>query len=137
MILSVIDNQYPVWEVQGFHLPVLDIEWQDENLSHDNLPVNKYRVPARLNSDSENHQNFAKHWDSHSHDIWEHLCLDNTIKNEQPEIVGAWPRGFKDYKWGSAIDCLELMKDKAEFQMTGHMDNRAVSYTHLTLPTSR
>ncbi len=126
MMLSVIDNQYPVWEVKEFHLPVLDIEWQDENLLHSNLPVNKYRVPAHLNSDNENHQKFARHWDTHSNEIWEHLCLDNTIKNEQPEIVGAWPRGFKKYKWGSAIHSLEVMKDKAEFKMTGHMDNREV-----------
>tara|TARA_B100001057_G_scaffold191393_1_gene192309 strand:+ start:3058 stop:3672 length:615 start_codon:yes stop_codon:yes gene_type:complete len=124
--LTVINNEYPVWEVQGFHLPVLDIEWPEENLTASNLPVNKRRVPASLDENSDNHRNFARHWDSHTKDIWEHLCLDNTIKNEQPEILGAWPRGFKNFKWGGAMHSLHVIKDKNEFKMTGHMDNREV-----------
>lgn len=130
MKLKVINDEYPIWEVQDFTLPEVDLEWPEENtqVQKSKLGINRLRIPTSLDDSIPQHQKFARKWDMYTQQIYEHLCKDKTFE-DQPELVSSWPRGFEKLKWPKAtehISVIELLKDKTGFQMGGHLDNRDV-----------
>ena len=130
MKLEVINESYPVWEVTDFNLPEVELEWPEENteVSKSKLAINRLRIPTSLDDNIPQHKKFAKQWDKHTQQIHEYLCKDKAFE-EAPELTSSWPRGFENLKWPQAsnhISTIELLKDKPDFFMTPHIDNREV-----------
>ena len=123
--LNLIKEEYPVWSVENFDIPNLNLTEHAEDDSREALlSINEKRKPSRLNKDDSLHQEFADAWTRNTNDIMSWLKDDEFI-SKVPEIKHMGQEDFLVLNGPTPFMTVDIIKDSWVFYGI-HVDNREV-----------
>ena len=125
MHLSIINKDYPVWELTEFDLPELAIDSLLDTSVANVLQNNSKREPNHLDWDNPNHFHFKERWFGHTNKIQKYLKSERAYE-ECTELLSMWPNRFERFEWGQGEQSIQIIHDRSGFKMSPHIDNRMV-----------